>query len=59
MDGNLRFTAFILVALFVFVIILRVLLRARSGQPSWMQVTTVACIVVAGGMLLGIVKPTA
>jgi FtsH-binding integral membrane protein len=51
MDGNLRFGAFIFVALFVFVIILRVVLRARSEQPSWMQVITIAYIVVAGGML--------
>ena len=51
MNGNLRFAAFIVVALFVFVFILRLVLRARSQRPPWMRVIATAFIVVAGGML--------
>ena len=51
MTGNLRFAAFIVVALVVFVVILRVVLRARSRRPSWMRVLTTAFIVVVSGML--------
>lgn len=48
MGGTLRFGAFIVVALCVFFIILRVVLRARSEQPSRMQVTIIACVVEIG-----------
>jgi len=51
MSGNLRFATFILVSLFVFVFILRVVLRARSQSPPWMRLLTTASIVVVGGML--------
>lgn len=47
----MRFTAFIVVAFFVFVFILRVVLRTRSRHAPWMRVLTTAFIVVAGGML--------
>lgn len=51
MDGTPRFVAFIVVALVVFVLILRVVLRARSPHPSWTRVLITAGMVVAGGMV--------
>ena len=47
----MRFLAFIVVALIVFVFILRVVLRVRTERPSWLRVLTTATVVVAGGML--------
>ena len=51
MNGNLRFAVFIIVALLVFVGILRIVLRSRETFPSWVWLFTTASIVVAGGML--------
>ena len=50
MSGNLRFAAFIVVALSVFVFILRVVLRTRIPRPPWPRVLTTAFIVTVGGM---------
>jgi len=50
MTGNLRFAVLIVVAAFVFVLILRVVLQPRGRLP-WMRVLATALIVVAGGML--------
>ena len=50
MSGNLRFAAFIVVALVVFVFILRVVLRNRMRPPRWRRVLTTATLVVVGGM---------
>lgn len=51
MTGNLRFAAFIVVALVVFVGILKVVLRSRDQQPAFSRVAWVASIVVVGGMI--------
>ena len=50
MTGNLRFVAFVAVAFFVFVLILRVALRGRSQRPPWVWVLATSLVVVAGGM---------
>ena len=63
MTGNLRFAVFIAVAMAVFVLILRVVLRARTPRPSWKAVLTTAFIVTVGGMWsiftygLGVILP--
>ena len=51
MDGNLRFGIFIVVALLVFVGILKLALRRRSEAPPRGRVFVTALVVVAGGML--------
>jgi len=51
MSGNLRFVAFVVVALVVFVVILRGVLRTRVVRPPWRSVFIAAAVVVAGGML--------
>lgn len=51
MNGDLRFGALIVVALLVFVLILKVVLRTRSQPPPWTRILTTALVVVVGGML--------
>lgn len=51
MSGGPRFAVFIVVALATFVLILRVVLRARPARPRWRRVLGTAVAVVAGGML--------
>ena len=51
MNGTLRFAAFIVVAYFVFVMILRIVLRGRTRRPERWRVMSTALVVVIGGML--------
>jgi hypothetical protein len=50
-SGGGRFVIFIMVSLLVFFGILSWILRRREQRPSWRHLSTVATLVVVGGML--------